>query len=273
MGLYPLTFALVATSFKIDDGQFFMAVDNLVDKTGLEVKEVLRLTGRHLVETLLKLTPPHSGRVGKAFAEKSAEQRGKGRRSLEMDIARGIGVVKELKLYNDPKVRKAINSKDLKTLSKIIGKPVLASLPNEYHYKFRNRRGKVSKGTGKQAFVVNKGVRTNYVNRVAQRIGAYKSGWNKAAQRLKARTRGGWVAWAKRHTTRGMIRDKSSKINWPRQEIIFANLADYATSSTQTSRWLRYAQGISMGKMNRFFETMVKRRMEKEMGLKRGSIK
>jgi len=262
----------VATKFTIDDGRFYTAVDNLVDKTGLEAKEVLRLTGRHLVETLIKLTPPHSGRVGKAFSEGSKSQRDMGRKSVDIDISRVVGVLKELNLYKDPKIRKLINKKDFKALSRIIGRPVVNNVPSDFHNRYRNRRGRINKTTGKQVFVVNKGAKNSYITKVANKIGTYKSGWNKAARLLKARVSHGWYKWAQKQTGRGMIRDRSSKMNWPRQEIVFANLEDYATSSSQTNRWLRYAQGISMGKMKRFYEHMVKRRMEKEMGKPRGSL-
>lgn len=255
----------MATKFHIDDGQFFKAVDGLVDQTGLEVKEILRLTGRHLVETLLKVTPPHSGNVGKAHREGAKAQRDAGRKTLNADISRVIGVLKELKLYQDPKIRKLINKQDFKALSKIVGRPVASNIPNDYHEQFRNRRGRINKSTGKQLFVINKGAKSGYVNKQATRIGFYKSGWNAAAKRLKARGNRGWYGWVKAQGGTGRIRDRSSKVNFPNQGITIVNMVDYATESKDASRWMRYSMNMSISLMNKYFKKRLKFRMEKAM--------
>ncbi len=253
----------VPSKFSIDDGAFYMSVDKLVEETGLATKEILRLTGRHLVETALKVTPPHSGNMTMAHSEKGNQQKAKGLQNIRTDIQRVVGVLKELKLYQDPKIKKLVSKGELRVLSRIIGVTVAKTIPGGFHERFRNKRGRINKTTGKQLFVINKTERNKYVSKTAARLGRYKAGWNKAARRLKARGNKGWPAWVKRHSGRGYIKDKSSGFNFPRQEITIANLMDYASGRGATTRWMKYALDQSTDLMNRYFEKRLKYRMEK----------
>jgi len=83
----------VPSKFSIDDGAFYMSVDKLVEETGLATKEILRLTGRHLVETAIKVTPPHSGNMSVAHSEKPGLQKAQGLQNIRTDIQRVVGVL------------------------------------------------------------------------------------------------------------------------------------------------------------------------------------
>lgn len=190
-----------------------------------DTETALRDEMRLLVQKVIELTPPVTGR-GKASGAKSA-----GETKIKGDILRlfqsaGKSEWEQGQLKNaravaermrNPKVAEALRrlsaKGDLDGLRRVLGNigihggTVIHAANEALHTYARNRRGSVKKGVSPY-YVTNADTIARLMASKVAHLGKAKAGWNEAAKHFGVKSAGSWPSWVKRHAGEGGFRER-----------------------------------------------------------------
>jgi len=190
-----------------------------------------------------------------------------GKRRVERDINKAVGALQELNLWRGGPAKKAINKAikagDFKAAADVIGHKkkktkVVQSIPKDYHKRFHNQRGRVTKPS-ERIYTTNRGVKKAYIQEAQESVMKGKSGWKKAARKLGVK---GVISSVTKHNGAGMVLD-STRPNNPTPKVTVANLVRHVQAGGHSLRVMEYAMKNRTRAMRKSLQEMYGRKAKR----------
>ena len=219
----------------LDTAEWEEAVEAYARMTGEDTRTIIKNEAKLLVRDCIKLTPPTTGGTG-ILKENLKKQERAGKKAILDDIQRVVKDVTQLKMYENPKVKKwidrAFKNHDWKLVLDIVGGGVGAGkdIPPKYHEQFRDKRGRVNKTTGGRFYIRDTKAKkklNRYAKTYFDKIGQAKAGWLPAARALKLAAKNHYIKFISRHSGKGRV-VMNLKKGTKNPFVIVANLEQHA---------------------------------------------
>ena len=254
-------------SFTSNQRAFKATLDELTREAKKGGNELLRQQAKLLVQDCIKLTPPTSGAKG-VMSETIGAQKKFGEMSVERDINKVVSALSDLDLWKSKsKIKKAIQKDikkgDMKTAANRLGgkkqkTKIALSIPDDYHKKFRNKRGRI-KDPDTKLYVPKRSDKNAYIKEAKKSVMKGKAGWKKAAMKLGVKS---LHASIKRHAGKGMVQD-ATRDNNPNPTITVANLEKHVQEGGASLRVMSYAFKNRERAMRKSLQEMYGRKAKK----------